>query len=58
MGDLLSPSTYGHWGATGTVLWIDPEKDAFAIVLTTQPSPRSYDHIARVSNMLAAAFTQ
>jgi CubicO group peptidase (beta-lactamase class C family) len=58
MGDLLSPSTYGHWGATGTVLWIDPEKDAFAIVLTTQPSPRSYDHIARISNMLAAAFSQ
>lgn len=56
MGDLLSPAAYGHWGATGTVLWIEPEKDCFALVLTTQPGDQTFDHIARISNMLAAAF--
>lgn len=56
MGDLLSPTAYGHWGATGTVLWIEPEKDCFALVLTTQPGDQTFDHIARISNMIAAAF--
>src|SRR5262249_8028509 len=28
-GDLLGPRTYGHWGATGTVCWIDPDAGAF-----------------------------
>lgn len=54
-GDLLGPRTYGHWGATGTLLWIDPQRDAYALVLTTQPQePRGY-YLARLSNAISAA---
>ena len=24
-GTLTSPGTYGHWGASGTFVWVDPE---------------------------------
>jgi len=54
-GDLLGPRTYGHWGATGTVLWIDPELDAFAIILSTQPQEPHGKQLARLSNALASA---
>jgi len=36
-GALLSERAYGHWGATGTLVWIDPARDAFGVVLSTQP---------------------
>jgi CubicO group peptidase (beta-lactamase class C family) len=49
-GDLLGPRTYGHWGATGTLMWIDPNRDAFAIVLTTQPQEPHGRYLARLSN--------
>jgi CubicO group peptidase (beta-lactamase class C family) len=55
-GDLLGPKTYGHWGATGTVMWIDPDRDAFAVILTTQPQEPHGRHLARLSNAIAAAF--
>lgn len=54
-GDLLGPRTYGHWGATGTALWIDPESDAFAVILTTQPQEPHGRYLARASNAIAAA---
>ncbi|MGE3317286.1 MAG: serine hydrolase domain-containing protein [Planctomycetaceae bacterium] len=55
-GDLLGPNMYGHWGATGTLLWIDPEQNCFAIVLTTQPQEPRGLWLARLSNALSAAF--
>lgn len=54
-GDLLSPAACGHWGSTGTVLWIDPERDAFAVILTTQPQDPHGPFVARLSNRIAAA---
>lgn len=33
-GDLMAPDAFGHTGFTGTSLWIDPENDVFAILLT------------------------
>jgi CubicO group peptidase (beta-lactamase class C family) len=54
-GDLLGPRTYGHWGATGTVAWIDPDADAFCILLTTQPCGEEGRHLARVSSCVAAS---
>lgn len=54
-GDLLGPNSYGHWGATGTLMWMDPERDAFLILLTTQPQePHGY-FLSRLSNAIAAA---
>jgi len=32
-------STFGHTGYTGTDLWIDPEDDAFVVVLTNRVHP-------------------
>jgi CubicO group peptidase (beta-lactamase class C family) len=54
-GDLLGPRTFGHWGATGTVLWIDPDRDAFLIFFTTQPQEPHGTYLARLSNAVAAA---
>lgn len=55
-GDLVSPQTYGHWGATGTVMWIDPAREAFALILSTQPLDPNGAPFQRVSNAIAAAF--
>ena len=55
-GDLLGPATYGHWGATGTVLWIDPDAGTFALILTTLPQEPSGKYLARLSNAIAAAW--
>jgi CubicO group peptidase (beta-lactamase class C family) len=54
-GDLLGPRMYGHMGATGTVLWIDPDRDAFAAILTTEPQEPHGTYLARLSNAIAAA---
>lgn len=54
-GDLLSPETFGHWGATGTVFWIDPKHNAWAVILTTQPMEPQGRYLARLSNAIAAA---
>lgn len=54
-GDLLGPRTFGHWGATGTVCWIDPDADAFCILFTTQPQEPDGRFLARVCNAVAAA---
>ncbi len=54
-GDLLGPRTFGHWGATGTLCWIDPDARAFCVLLTTQPLENDGRRLARVSNAVAAA---
>jgi CubicO group peptidase (beta-lactamase class C family) len=54
-GDLLGPRAYGHWGATGTMCWIDPDEEMFCILFTTQPQDDEGRFLARVSNVVAAA---
>lgn len=55
-GDFLGPKTYGHWGATGTVMWLDPETNSFCVLLTTQPQEPNGSYLSRLSNAVAAAF--
>jgi CubicO group peptidase (beta-lactamase class C family) len=55
-GDLLGPRAYGHWGTTGTLCWLDPDADAFAVLFTTEPQGDDIRLLARVSNIVAAAF--
>jgi len=55
-GDLLGPNTFGHWGATGTVMWIDPDQDLFTIILTTTPQEPSGSLLSRLSNVIASAW--
>lgn len=38
-GNLFSPRTFGHWGFTGTSLWIDFEKRVAITVLTNRVHP-------------------
>ncbi|MFG1972151.1 serine hydrolase domain-containing protein [Nonomuraea fuscirosea] len=48
-GDLLTEAAYGHNGFTGTSLWVDPELDFFAVLLTNRVHPaRTSDAIGRV----------
>lgn len=57
-GDLLSRRVYGHIGITGTIAWIDPERDAFCTILTSLPRlrPGAPSRFSRLSNAVAAAF--
>lgn len=35
--DLNSPATFGHFGQTGTMLWVDPVRGQAAVALTDRP---------------------
>ncbi len=53
-GDLVSASTFGHAGATGTVAWADPERRLVCVILTK----RLVDDgslLRRASNLVSAA---
>ncbi len=54
-GNLLSPGSFGHGGATGTVLWVDPSRDLSCAIFTTQPGALNRGWLARCSNLVAAA---
>lgn len=38
-GDLVSMSSYGHTGFTGTSVWMDPELDLYVVLLTNAVHP-------------------
>jgi CubicO group peptidase (beta-lactamase class C family) len=56
-GPALSPASFGHTGFTGTSLWIDPEADRIAVLLTNRVHPRHRDRdlhpVRREFNALA-----
>jgi CubicO group peptidase (beta-lactamase class C family) len=54
-GDLLSPAVYGHWGATGTLVWIDPRYDAFLVALTNRAWNEGPSLLTNLSNSVCAA---
>jgi CubicO group peptidase (beta-lactamase class C family) len=54
-GDLVGSKAFGHWGATGTLCWVDPVSDLFCILLTTQPQGDHGHYLARISNIVASA---
>ncbi len=48
-GTKMSPRAFGHTGFTGTSLWIDPEKNAYVVLLTNRVHPtRENDAIRQV----------
>jgi uncharacterized protein YbbC (DUF1343 family) len=55
----LSPRAYGHFGFTGTAMWLDPDKDLFTIVLTNRVHPDGTGDakplVARVNTIAAGA---
>jgi uncharacterized protein YbbC (DUF1343 family) len=58
-GEGLSPKAIGHFGFTGTALWIDPDKDLFSVVLTNRVHPDGKGDakplVARVNTLVAHA---
>jgi len=55
-GSMLPPSAYGHWGATGTLLWIDPESELYGVILTSAPISLEDREPLTYSNMLRATW--
>jgi CubicO group peptidase (beta-lactamase class C family) len=54
-GELVSSRAFGHWGATGTMCWIDPEREAFCLIFTSGQLAHSQRRLMRLSNAVAAA---
>jgi beta-lactamase class C len=53
-----SPRTFGHSGSTGTVAWLDPEKDLSCVLLTTKPAAVSEKILlGPVSDVVSGAAT-
>lgn len=56
-GPAMSAASFGHTGFTGTSLWIDPEADRIAVLLTNRVHPRYRDRdlhpVRREFNALA-----
>jgi CubicO group peptidase (beta-lactamase class C family) len=55
-GDLLGRNVYGHWGATGTMMWIDPTGGIFTILFSTEPFENSGKLLVRLSNIISGAW--
>lgn len=54
-GNLVSPGAYGHYGATGTVAWVDSAREMVCTLFTTQPSAAGEGILGRCSNLVAAS---
>ena len=53
-GDKLSDSAFGHGGFTGTVMWIDPEKDRVFIFLSNRLHPDGKGSVNRLAGEIAS----
>jgi CubicO group peptidase (beta-lactamase class C family) len=54
-GDLVSPRTFGHWGATGTLVWADPQTSLACVVLTNQPFDGIATLLSKFSNAVVGS---
>jgi CubicO group peptidase (beta-lactamase class C family) len=55
-GDLLGPRVFGHTGATGTMVWMDPDTGGFCLLLTSAIRAAAPWRLVHLSNAIAAAF--
>ena len=53
-GDQFSDSAFGHGGFTGTVMWIDPEKDRVFIFLSNRLHPDGNGSVNRLAGEIAS----
>lgn len=56
--DLLPAETVGHWGATGTLFWMDRRREIGAVLLGTLPLNDHVSPLTKLSNMIAAALIE
>jgi beta-lactamase class C len=55
-GRHCSPRAFGHYGATGTVAWADPQTQLVCVLLTTKPADQSRAHLlGPVSDLVSAS---
>ena len=58
-GDLAHATTFGHFGASGTIAWADPEEDLAVVLLTNRAWasrwPVRERRLARLANAIMAA---
>jgi CubicO group peptidase (beta-lactamase class C family) len=55
-GEGPSARTFGHGGSTGTLAWLDPDKNLSFVLLTTKPAAVSQKTLLTpVSNTVSAA---
>lgn len=52
-GDLFGPRSFGHSGFTGASIWIDPDSQAFVILLTNAIHPKRGANMARIRGIVA-----
>lgn len=58
-GDLVSEKAFGHAGATGTMVWADPETQVLCVILTNRAYSVDNGRFLRlVSNAVAASVEQ
>jgi CubicO group peptidase (beta-lactamase class C family) len=55
-GDLLGRHVFGHTGATGTMVWMDPQNQGFCLLLTSALREKAPWRLVHLSNAVAAAF--
>jgi CubicO group peptidase (beta-lactamase class C family) len=53
--DILPATTFGHWGATGTLFWMNRENETAVVILSSQPVEKDRTPIVKLSNAIAAA---
>lgn len=58
-GHLFSADSYGHTGFTGTSVWVDPERELFAVLLTNRVHPtRNNNKLSRVRSYVHDAIVE
>lgn len=55
-GDALGERVFGHTGATGTMVWMDPDRDGFCLLLTNALRAAAPWRLVQLSNIVASAF--
>lgn len=55
-GDVLGENVYGHTGATGTMCWMDPDREGFCLLFTSGIRSRAPWRLVHLSNIVASAF--
>jgi CubicO group peptidase (beta-lactamase class C family) len=55
-GDLLGRHVFGHTGSSGTTVWMDPQTQGFAVLLTNALRAKAPWRLVHLSNIIAAAF--
>jgi CubicO group peptidase (beta-lactamase class C family) len=54
-GQLLSSHAFGHTGWTGTLMWVDPDRDLFLVLLTNRSYAPRIGHSIRALRALRGA---